>query len=642
MDIKYLELLSLKFKNIQEVTSEMMNLSTILTLPKGTEFFLSDLHGEHKAFVHLMRSASGVIKKKIDLLYKNELNEIERQSLAHLIYYPREQMEQLKLSVEERKIWYEKTIYQLIHVAKFCSTKYTCSKVKKKMPPAYAYVITEMLNCHNDEYIQDYYYDIIQMILSIENAEAFIEVMCQFIRHICIDHIHIIGDIFDRGARPDLIIDELMKYEHVDIQWGNHDISWMGAACGNKALIANVIRIAISYNNFDLLEDGYGINLRPLSEFARDVYGNDPCCHFIPRILDENQYDPIDSHLAAKMHKAITIIQMKLEGQIIAKHPEYQMDHLQWLKQIDYDNYTVSYLGKKYVLNDHYFPTVHPLSPLTLTPQEKQLMNAIEASFAHSQRLHDHIQFIYQHGNMYKIMNGNLMFHGCIPLNEKGKLRSVKIHHHLKSGKELLDYFEEIVNKAYCLKDGDDYVDDMWYLWCSKDSPLFGKSKLAVFEKYFIDDQSTHQEIFDPYYQWIEKEETCQMIFKHFQLDKDSHIVNGHVPVEMKKGERPVKANGRLYVIDGGISKAYHEKTGIAGYTLIFDSQHLQIAMHSPFDIAAKEGLLCLTPEVEITETKPRIKNRDCDIGKVLSSQLTHLHYLLKAYREGIIKETNR
>lgn len=639
MSEKYLNLLSKQYKNTQSVMSEIINLSTILTLPKGTEFFFSDLHGEHESFLHLLRSASGVIKNKIDLLYKDELNEQERQKLAHLIYYPKKQLSQINLLDTQREQWYEETIYHLITIAKFCSTKYTRSKVNKKLPQAYAYVITEMLNCHNDNYIKEYYHDIIQMILSIHNEDDFIIELCRFIRDICIDHIHIIGDIFDRGPRPDFIVDELMKYKQIDIQWGNHDISWMGASCGNLALMSNVIRIALSYNNLDLLEDGYGINLRPLSEFAKEVYKDDPCLQFQPHILDENKYDPIHKDLVAKMHKAMTIIQMKLEGQLLQRHPEYQMNHLQWLKQIDFHNHTVLYLGKTYSLNDQYFPTIDPNQPLELSIQEQQLMKTIKASFQHSQKLHKHIQFLYKYGNMYKTMNHNLLYHGCIPMNEDGTLRTININQQSLSGKELLDECEKIVNDAYFQQQSND-IDFMWYLWCSKDSPLFGKSKLSVFEKYFLDETTIHQEQLDFYYQWIEKEETCQMILKEFQLNENSRIINGHVPVKIKDGEKPVKANGYLYVIDGGISKAYQPKTGIAGYTLIYDSQHLQLAKHRPFDSAAKEGLLCLTPEVGIIETRPRIKNRDCDIGIVLQEKINDLHQLLQAYKQGTIKET--
>lgn len=635
MEERHLHLLADKYKNINEVTAEMMNLGTILALPKGTEFFFSDLHGEHLAFIHLLKSASGVIKNKIDLLFADQMNEKQRQELAHLIYYPEELLEKMTIDAS----WYEQTIYQLITIAKFCSSKYTRSKVNKKLPKQYSYVITELLSCHDDQYIKEYYHEIIQNIMSIDNEKKFIMALCQFIRDVCIDHIHIIGDIFDRGPRPDLIIDELMKYEQVDIQWGNHDISWMGAACGNMALIANVIRIALSYNHYDLLEDSYGINLRALSEFAREMYQDDECLSFYPHQLDKNIYDQVATQLTAKMHKAITIIQLKLEGQLIAKHPEYHMDYQSWLKNINFNNNTVHYFNQTYELKDCYFPTVDKKNPLKLTTKENQLMKVLKASFAHSQKLQEQISYLYRYGNMYKVMNGNLLFHGCIPLDKHGQLRQVKVKGKAYYGKELLDKFEDLVNQAYYQQD--EYaIDFMWYLWCSKDSPIFGKSKLSLFEKYFIDDKNMMNEKLDMYYSWIEKEKTCQMILEHFHLDTQTgHIINGHVPVKVIAGENPIKANGRLYMIDGGISKAYHSQTGSAGYTLIFDSQHLQLAKHLPYNNQAKDGLLCLTPEVKIIETKLRIKNRDCDIGEQLQKQMNELNILLEAYRKGIIKE---
>lgn len=638
MDMKYLNLLAKDFPNSQAVKSEIINLNTILTLPKGTEFFFSDLHGEYQSFLHLLKSASGVIKNKIDLLYQDQLDDLQRQQLAHLIYYPQRQIEKLDLKGIERDKWYEETIYYLINLTKFVSTKYTRSKVNKKLPPQYAYVITELLNCYNDEYIYSYYHDIIQMIIQIDDGISFIEALCYFIQDICIDHIHIIGDIFDRGPRADLIIDELMTYKQVDIQWGNHDISWMGAACGHLALIANVVRMAISYNNFDLLEDGYGINLRALSDFAKNQYQNDCCQQFLPHFLDKNKYDQVDCLLAAKMHKAITIIQMKLEGQLIERHPEYHMDHLQWLKQMDCKQYEVTYLGHQYVLNDHYFPTIDPHNPLQLTKEEEKLMYTLQSSFLHSQKLQQHISFLYRYGNMYKIMNNNLLFHGCIPMNNDGTFRKVVIKGEQYEGKYLMDCLEKIANDAYFTKNQED-IDMMWYLWCSADSPLFGKSKLSVFEKYFIDIQEIKKEVMDPYYRCVEDEKNCLMILNHFGLKQDGHLINGHVPVKLKDGESPIKGKGRLYVIDGGISKAYQPKTGIAGYTLIYDSQHLSLAKHRPFHQEAKDGLLCLTPEVEIVETKKRVKNRDCDIGKILQNQIDDLNQLLKAYRTGLIKE---
>lgn len=637
--MKYLELLAKQYPTSQSVMCEIMNLKTILTLPKGTEFFFSDLHGEYEAFLHLLKSASGVIKNKIDLLYKDSLNDEQRQILARLIYYPKNYLEHLSLTKEEKNQWYEDTISYLITIARFVSTKYTRSKVKKKMPKEYVYILDELLNCHH-EYTQNYFYEIIQSIIELDQSEAFIIALCEFIRNICIDYIHILGDIFDRGPRPDYIIDELMKYHCVDIQWGNHDISWMGAACGNEALMANVIRLSLSYNCFDLLEDGYGINLRPLSDFAREVYKDDPCLSFQLHILDENQYDLIDKNLAAKMHKAITIIQLKLEGQLIEKHPEYHMEHLQWLKQIDYQNHTVTYQNNIYQLNDDYFPTIDPLHPLELTLEEKQLMISIQASFQHNQRLHKHIQYLYSHGHMYKIFNDNLLFHGCIPMNEDGQLRYVHMNKKLLCGKSLLDECEKIVNQAYFSSDQNN-KDDMWYLWCSKDSPLFGKSKLSVFEKYFVDSELQREKM-DPYYQWMEKEETCQMILEHFHLNRNhSHIINGHVPVKQKDGDKPIKGNGKLLMIDGGISKAYQQKTGIAGYTLIYDSRHLQLAQHCPYHEKAKTGLLCLTPHVDIIETRDLLRNRDCDIGKELQQQIDDLFLLLKAYQEGKIKENS-
>lgn len=635
MENNYLHLLAKEYPNINAVTTEIINLGTILTLPKGTEFFFSDLHGEHLAFIHLLKSASGVIKNKIDLLYQDKLSELERQQLAHLIYYPKKQLE----NKQKDNNWYEQTIYHLISIAKFCSSKYTRFKVAKKLPVQYAYVINEMLSCHDNQYIHEYYHDIIQVIIEINNVDDFIIALCKFIQTICIDHLHIIGDIFDRGSRPDLIIDELMKYEQIDIQWGNHDISWMGAACGNLALIANVIRIALSYDNFDLLEDGYGINLRPLSEFAKEVYQDDDCRAFYPKHLDKNRYDQVDKELTAKMHKAITIIQLKFQGQLIEQHPEYQMEHLSWLNKIDFNNNCVTYLNNSYPLTDHNFPTIDINDPLKLTTKEHQLMTVLKASFAHSQRLQQQIKFLYQKGNMYKTINGNLLFHGCIPLNQDGKLRKIMINDKLYQGKELLDQYEKIINQAYYLKKPV-AIDLMWYLWCGKDSPLFGKSKLALFEKYFLDEPKLNQEIFDDYYHFIEQETTCKQLLKHFNLDPDKgHIINGHVPVKIKEGEKPVKASGRLLMIDGGISKAYQAKTGSAGYTLIFDSQHYQLAKHLPFNTQAKEGLLCLTPEVEIIETSKRIKNRDCDLGKELRLKINDLNTLLQAYRQGLLKE---
>lgn len=628
---KYLQLLSKEYPNIQEVKKEMINISTILTLPKGTEFFFSDLHGEYDAFNHLLHSASGVIKNKIDLLYSDELTEIQRQKLAHVIYYPKEHL------ASYPKEDYEQLINYLIAIAKFCSAKYTQSKIRKKIPLEYVTIIEELLCFHDNSYINEYYHDMIQMILSINQAVPLIQALCQFIKNICIDHIHIIGDIFDRGPRPDFIIDELMKYNQVDIQWGNHDVSWMGAACGNQALIANVIRISLNYNNLDLLENGYGINLRALCDFAKITYKDDSCISFLPYQYDTNYFDYVSPHIIAKMHKAITIIQLKLEGQLIEKYPMYH--HYNWLTHIQFNDYSLIHQDIKYYLKDTNLPTVNPLSPLELTQEEKEVMNSLKSSFIHSKHLHEHIKYLYQNGQMYTIMNNNLLFHGCIPMNEKGKFQEININHQKLKGKALLDKIEEIIINAYFNHDNE-AIDMMYFLWGSDFSPLFGKSKLCIFEKYFLDSPELCQEMMNPYYIWSQKEETCQMILHNFGI-KDGHIINGHVPVKIKNGESPIKANGRLYVIDGGLSKAYHEKTGISGYTLIYDSQHIQLAKHQPYNILVKQGLMCLTPEVEIIETFPRIKNRNCDVGKKLQLQLEDLNQLLLCYQKGDIKESN-
>ena len=639
MEQRYLELLAHRFVNKQEVISEIINLKTILSLPKGTEFFFSDLHGEHSAFLHLLKSASGVIKDKIDLLFQCQLSSLEREKLAHFIYYPQKQLELLPLQGTLRKRWYEKTIIYLIQLAKFCSTKYTRSKVYKKLPKEFAYIMQEMLSCYESEYMLDYYHQIIVSLLEINCIEIFMISLCEFIQRICIDYIHIIGDIFDRGPRPDLIIDELMTYDQVDIQWGNHDISWMGAACGQPALVANVVRIALSYNHLDLLEVGYGINLRALSDFAREVYQTDSCLSFQPHVLDKNKYDKADLDLVAKMYKAITIIQLKLEGQLIHRYPNDYQDKVIWLEKIDFQSKNVKFMTKTYPLKDDFLPTVSHVTPLILTKKENQLMETLIYSFQKSQRLQNHIHFLYTHGHMYKTMNQNLMFHGCIPLDHNGNFKEILIQGKILKGKALLDELQCIAKRAYYEHKQED-IDMMWFLWCSSSSPLFGKSQLTLFEKHFLDDKHLQQENMDPYYKWIEKESTCQMILNHFGITK-GHIINGHVPVRIKDGQKPIKANGLLYVIDGGISKAYQEKTGNAGYTLIFDSQHLKLAQHLPYQKSAKEGLLCLTPKVEIIQTYLRIKNKDCDIGNVLKSQINDLKELLVAYQKGIVKENS-
>lgn len=643
MNNKYLTLLSQKFPTIDSVISEIVNLSAIRSLPKGTEYFFSDIHGEYEAFLHMLKSASGMIKIKIDKTFGKTVSSAEREALAHLIYYPHKEIKKLegqgKLSDEWRKL----TIYRLILVCEAVSAKYTRSRVRKRTPKDLVYILDELLNV-TDDVVKEYYYDeIISTILDTGFADRFICSICELIQSLAIDNLHIIGDIYDRGPRADIIVDELMKIHHVDIQWGNHDISWMGAASGNWALIANVIRISMRYNNFDVLEDGYGLNLRALAVFATETYKNDNCGLFSPQTLDDNIYDPVDTGLVAKMHKAITIIQLKLESQLIKRHPEWDMGDRDIFSRVDFEKGMVELGGRKYELLDKSFPTVCRNDPSVLTNEEIELMTVLDNSFMHSERLNSHMRFLYSKGSMYKTINGNLLFHGCIPFDDNGQLQSVNIAGKQYSGKAMLDKLDEIANKAYFMQAGvqKDYAADyMWYLWCGPCSPLYGKDKMAFFERYFIDDKELQRENYNDYYCFSEQSEVCGRILEMFGLDPErGHIINGHVPVKIKNGESPVRANGRLFVIDGGISKAYQKATGIAGYTLIYDSHSMNLAEHKPFIAGESEH----TPEIHLVEKLDRRANiSDIDKGIELSEQINDLHELLTAYRSGEIRENGR
>ncbi len=640
-DLAYLKLMAREYPTIRAASSEIINLTAIQGLPKGTEYFFSDLHGEHEAFIHLLRSASGVIREKISETFSHILPEKEEVELANLIYYPDRIMNQLELSGQADDDWLRVTIYRLVQICKVVSSKYTRSKVRKKMPPEFAYIIDELLHVdYNDDNKRVYYSEIIRSIIDIRIGDKFIIALCELIQNLTIDCLHIIGDIFDRGPRADMIMNELLQFHDVDIQWGNHDISWMGAATGNLACICNVLRIAISYNSFDVLEDGYGINLRPLSMFAARVYRNDPCERFSPQILDENIYDAVDPGLAAKMHKAIAIIQFKVEGQIIKRHPEYEMNDRVLLKAIDYNKGTVTVEGKEYPLLDTSFPTIDPASPLTLNQEEEELLRTLQLSFLHNELLHRHVRFLYSHGSMYKCYNSNLLYHGCIPMREDGTFEEICMEGSSYSGKALMDYVDNKIQNAYFLPEhtleSRDARDFMWYLWCGAKSPVYGKGKMTTFEHYFIEDHQTHMEPMNPYYRLSIKEEYCEKILSEFGLSGESaHIINGHVPVKIKEGESPVKAGGRLFLIDGGLSKAYQSKTGIAGYTLIYNSNHLALAEHKPFD-PEKES----TPRVSVVENmKRRVMVADTDKGAELTGRIEDLKELVAAYREGIIKE---
>jgi|UniRef100_UPI003FEEF2C3 fructose-1,6-bisphosphatase-3 len=640
-DLAYLKLLAKEYPSLKAASSEIINLIAICGLPKGTEYFFSDLHGEYEAFIYLLRSASGIIREKIRATYGYIIPEEEQVELANLIYYPDRNLNKIIQEGRGTEDWQRITVNRLVQICKEVSSKYTRSKVRKKMPREFGYVIDELLHVdYNDENKRVYYEEIIRSIIDTGIADKFIVALCELIQNLAIDSLHIIGDIFDRGPRADIIMNELMHFHDVDIQWGNHDISWMGAATGNPACVCNVLRIAISYNSFDVLEDGYGINLRPLSMFASKVYRDDPCSQFTPKILDENIYDAVDPGLAAKMHKAIAVIQFKVEGQIIKRHPGYKMDDRILLEAVDYNRGVVTIEGTEYPMLDTMFPTIDPKYPLRLTKEEDELLHTLIMSFRHSGLLHKHIRFLYTNGALYKCHNGNLLYHGCIPMRPDGSFEGMICNGEELTGRALMDYIGEQIHKAYFLSEDDpdknSARDFMWYLWCGAKSPVFGKDKMTTFEHYFVADKTTHRERLNPYYKLSQQEEVCDRILQEFGLSGGgSHIINGHVPVKIKDGEMPVKANGKLFVIDGGLSKAYQKYTGIAGYTLIYNSHHLALAEHKPFNPEHEN-----TPRVAIVEKmKNRIMVSDTDKGKELMAQIEDLKELSAAYRRGDIKE---
>ncbi|MBO5088183.1 MAG: fructose-1,6-bisphosphatase [Lachnospiraceae bacterium] len=642
-DIDYLRLLSHEFPNANSCAAEIINLRAILELPKGNEYFFSDIHGEYKSFIHLLRSASGVVGAKINEIFGNILPESEQLALANLVYYPEKILADKRHKRELNDEWYRITIHRLIIICREVGSKYTRSKVRKKLPQYFDYAIDELLHLdENEENKRLYYQQIIKAVIMAGVADDFIIALSELIQGLLIDNLHVIGDIFDRGPRADYVMDELASFHDVDIQWGNHDVSWMGAAAGNTACIATVLRIATSYNSFDVLEDGYGINLRPLSMFAAEVYKEDACEMFKPHLLDMNKYDSVEEELAAKMCKAITIIELKLEGQLIKRHPEYNMSNRLFLESIDYEKGTVQVAGKEYVLKDSNFPTIDPKAPYTLTPEEESLVMTLKHSFLHSAKLQKHIRFLYSHGSMYKVCNNNLLFHGCIPMNEKGEFICWEKEGRTYSGRALMDYLEKKIIDAYFLDEFDnkekkkDALDLMWYLWAGPDSPLFGKDKMTTFEHIFINEPELSVENYNPYYEFSKEVEYCDRIFDDFGMsNKNAHIINGHVPVKVASGEHPVKADGKLYVIDGGLSKAYHSTTGIAGYTLIFNSRHLALAEHKEYVPDGDN-----TPKIQVTEVmEHRLLVKDTDYGKAIRVQIQDLIELKECYNLGLIKE---
>ena len=649
--MKYLQLLAQSFPNIPEASTEIINLQAILNLPKGTEHFVADIHGEYEAFLHILKNASGNIQRKVNELFGNLMRESDARELCTLIYYPDQKLELIKAAEENIDDWYHITIHNLVAVCRLVSSKYTRSKVRKALLRSFSYIIQELLHERTDDANKaDYVNVIIDTIISTGRADDFIIAICNVIQRLSIDQLHILGDIFDRGPGAHIILDTLSRYHSWDIQWGNHDVLWMGAMAGNRACQCNVIRLSLRYANMTTLEEGYGINLMPLATFAMDTYGDDPCEEFIPKIssADSARVDEKSIRLAALMHKAITILQFKEEAAIIKRHAKWKMSDRLMLNYIDYDKGTITLNGKEYPLKSNSFPTIDPKHPNRLTPEEKQLMDKINHSFQVSEKLHKHIRLLLQHGCMYAVFNNNLLFHASIPLDEDGKLKEVEIIPGTTcSGKDLLYNIGMLIRSAFQTdstpEERNYAIDYFLYLWCGPDSPLFDKSKMATFERYFIDDKETHTEEKGNYFKLRDNEQIVDNILDAFDVVGDNrHIINGHVPVHVCNGENPVKANGKLMVIDGGFSQPYHKETGIAGYTLVYHSRGFVLVQHEPFTstIDAIQKCSDIKSSTQIVEmSSHRMRVADTDIGRELKNQISDLQRLLYAYRHGYIKE---
>ncbi len=647
-DERYLKLLSEKYPNTSSCSTEIINLEAIMNLPKGTEHFLSDLHGEITAFTHVLKNASGVIRRKVDDIFGMTMRQSDKNALLSLIYYPSEKLALVRNQEKDIDDWYRTTLYQIVAVAKTVSSKYTNSKVRKLLPEEFAYVIEELL--HEDENSPDkqsYYAQLINTIVDIGRSEKVIIAICHLIHSLVIDTLHVVGDVYDRGPGACDIMETLCSYHNFDIQWGNHDISWMGAAAGNLALIANVVRISIRYANVETLEEGYSINLLPLATFALDTYGNDKCEIFQACEFEENSRMSRSMQLMAKMHKAISIIQFKLEGQTIMRRPEFKMNDRMLLHLIDYEKGTITINGNTYELTDKNFPTVDPKDPYKLSLEEEQLMIQLYHSFTSSEKLQNHLRCIYKQGSLFLVRNNCLLYHAAIPLNEDGSFKEVTIKGQKYKGKALMEHFDKIIRQAYFspieTEEKHLALDYMWYLWCGPDSPLYNKDKMTTFERYFIQDKELSKEEKGPYYELANEVETCEKILKEFGLDPEkSRIINGHIPVKTTQGESPLRAGGKRLVIDGGFSKPYHKTTGIAGYTLIYNSHGLQLVQHEPFESkekAVQDGT-DIHSRVQLEEFKyHRMLVRDTDRGKELQIQIDNLKKLLMAYRQGVIKE---
>jgi fructose-1,6-bisphosphatase-3 len=646
LELKYLKSLAKQYPTIAAASTEIINLASILNLPKGTEHFLTDIHGEYEQFNHVLKNGSGSVRRKIDEEFGNTLSNKDKKSLATLIYYPKEKLEIVLKEEDNIEDWYKITLYRLVQITKHVSSKYTRSKVRKALPRDFAYIIEELITEKAE--VQDkeaYYNEIVHTIIRIGRAPEFIVALCELVQRLVIDHLHIVGDIYDRGPGPHIILNTLRHYHSVDVQWGNHDVVWMGAASGQLACIATVIRMSARYGNLDTLEEGYGINLIPLATFALEKYQDVNCDAF--SIKYNTDYNTKDLSLDMKMHKAITIIQMKLEGQIIMRRPEFEMENRLLLDKIDYENKTINIDGKVYPMKDTDFPTVDPKDPYRLTKEEEEVMERLRQAFTRCDKLQKDIRFLFSKGSMYKVYNSNLLYHGCVPMDEDGNFLKVNLFGREYSGKALYDVLDSYARKGYygTRESGEKLKgqDIIWYIWAGPKSPVFGKDKMTTFERYFVDDKETHIEKKNAYYRLYNREDIVNKILEEFGLSaENSHIVNGHVPVELKNGESPIKCGGKLLVIDGGFSKAYQGKTGIAGYTLVANSYGMRLVAHEPFESAysAIRNESDIFSDSIIVETAMRRQRvADTDIGEELRETIHQLEELLEAYREGIIVE---
>ena len=651
-ELRYLRLLAKQYPTVQSASNKIIRLKAILNLPKETEHFMSDIHGEYEAFLHILNSCSGEVRNKIDEHFGDYLTKADKNDLATLVHYPKAKLSMAAEKETDLADWYHTAIHRLVQLCRYVAIKHSHYIVRSYMPPDYAEIIDELIHIRDEDGSKRYHYEnMVHTIVEIGQAPDVIKALCSVIKALTCDRLHIVGDIFDRGPRADIVMDSLMNCHNVDIQWGNHDVLWMGAASGSRTLVATVLSNSIRYNNLDVLETGYGISLRPLAVFAGEYYKHhDVSCFNVKLTGNAEQYTEKDKLLSARMYKAITVILFKLEGQKVLRRPEYGMEDRALLHRIDFDKKVITLGGVEYPLQDCDFPTIDPGNPYTLTPEESQVIDQLTYSFRHSEKLQRHVRFLYSKGGLYKIHNGNLLFHGCIPMTPEGDLLSFTIGGQARRGKEFLDYAEKTARKAYYDHKGTEErefgMDFLWWLWAGRNSPIFGRDRMTTFERRFITDEATWAEPKNAYYSYYQDPAVCDMLLKEFGLEgKHCHIINGHVPVRAKKGESPIKGGGKLIVIDGGFSKAYQPTSGIAGYTLIFSSRHLRIVSHQPF--AGKQDAIrnnrdIVSDSVIFEKMETRMKVAETDEGRALQTQVDDLLRLLEAYRSGAVKEDHQ